>query len=91
MRYLRQHLRFPLDENPSLKCFHVEALIKLSSFSGLYPECMILKGIKLVGGAAIDGGGYGDICKGVLEDQEIAVKVLKVYRKSDKEELLKVG
>jgi hypothetical protein len=52
---------------------------------------MILKGIELVGKAAIDGGGFGDICKGVLGGQDIAVKVLRVYQKSDKEKLLKVG
>lgn len=39
---------------------HVGALIKLSRVSGLYPECMILRGVELVGGDAVAGGGYGE-------------------------------
>jgi hypothetical protein len=49
----------PLD--PPAKRRHVGALIKLSRASGLYPECMILRGIKLVGGDAVAGGGYGEV------------------------------
>jgi hypothetical protein len=52
---------------------------------------MTLKQIELVGNAAIDGGSYGDIWKGLLSGQEIAVKILRVFRKSDKDMLLKVG
>ena len=52
---------------------------------------MTLKGIEMVGDAAIDGGGYGDIWKGLLNGQEIAVKVLRIFHKPDKNKLLKVG
>ena len=52
------------------------------------PECMVLN---VVGKAAVDCGSFGDIWKGVLGTQDIAVKVLKVYQKSNKEKLLKVG
>jgi hypothetical protein len=83
-----QRLEFPLD--PSLKRFHTAALIKLSCTSGLYPECMTLKGIKLVGNSALDGGGFGNIWKGLLGGQEICIKVLRIYQKSDKAKLLKV-
>jgi hypothetical protein len=47
--------------------------------------------IELVGKSPIDGGGYGDIWKGLLSGQEIAVKILRVFRKSEKDMLLKVG
>ena len=86
---LGQRLGFPL--NASLKCFHLGALIKLSRTSGLFPECMVLKGIELVGKAAMDGGSYGDIWKGMLGSQGVAVKVLKIYQKSDKDKLLRVS
>jgi hypothetical protein len=86
---LGQRLGFPM--NTSLKCFHLGALIKLSRASGLFPECMVLKGIELVGKAAMDGGSYGDIWKGMLGGQGVAVKVLKIYQKSDKEKLLRVS
>lgn len=51
---------------------------------------MTLKGIKLVGNSALDGGGFGDIWEGLLGGQEICIKVLRVYQKSDKSKLLKV-
>jgi hypothetical protein len=61
----------------------------LSGATGLYPECLVLKGIEIVGDA-VGGGGFADIFKGRLQNHEIAVKVLKVYQKSDIEKLLKV-
>jgi hypothetical protein len=74
---------------PALRRHHVKALIKLSGATGLYPECLVLKGIEIIGDT-VGGGGFADIFKGRLRDQEIAVKVLRVYHKSDIEKLLKV-
>jgi hypothetical protein len=51
---------------------------------------MILKGVELVGGDAVAGGGYGDVWKGLLQGELLAVKVVKVYQKSDVVKLLKV-
>ena len=76
--------------DPPAKRRHVGALIQLSRASGLYPECMILRGIKLVGGDAVAGGGYGDVWKGSLQGQQLAVKVLKIFLKDDLTKLLKV-
>ena len=73
--------------DPALKCRHVQALIRLSGATGHYPECLVLKGIEIIGDA-IAGGGFADIFKGQLQDQEVAVKVSKVYQKSDIEKLL---
>jgi hypothetical protein len=84
----KQRLGFPLE--PSLEHFLKRALIKLSRTSGLYPECMTLKGTKLVGKTALAAGSYGDIWKGLLGGQEICIKVLKVFQRSDKVKLLKV-
>ena len=75
--------------DPALRRRHVKALIRLSGATGLYPECLVLKGVEIIGDA-VGGGGFADIFKGRLRDQEIAVKVLKVYQKSDIEKLLKV-
>ena len=75
--------------DPTLRRRHVKALIRLSRATGLYPECLVLDGIEIIGDA-VGGGGFADIFKGRLHDQEIAVKVLKVYQKSDIEKLLKV-
>lgn len=85
---ITQRLGFPLDA--SLKRLHTGALIKLSRYSVLYPECLTLTGIQLVGDAPIDVGNYGDIWKGLLSGQVIAVKMLRIYRTVDQDKLLKV-
>jgi hypothetical protein len=52
---------------------------------------MTLKGLKLAGRAAVAGGAFGDIWMGDLRGQQISVKILKVYQRSDKNKLLKVS
>jgi hypothetical protein len=68
---------------------HIKALIRLSGATGLYQECLVLKGIEILGDA-VGGGGFADIFKGRLWNQMIAVKMLKVYERSDIDKLLKV-
>ena len=82
-----QRLNFPVDS--AYKARHVKALVRLSQSSGLYPECLVLDGINLRGNP-VAGGGFGDVWKGDLVGQMIAIKVLKVYDKSDRDKLLKV-
>jgi len=43
-----------------------------------------LKGIEIIGDA-VGGGGFADVFKGQFRDQQIAVKVMRVYVKSDVE------
>jgi hypothetical protein len=47
--------------------------------------------IEVVGTAAVDFGGYGDIWKGLLGGKEIGVKVLRISHQRDKVKFLKVG
>jgi hypothetical protein len=75
--------------DPALKRRHVKALIRLSGATGLYPECLVLEGIDIIGDA-VGGGGFADVFQGRLRYEEIAVKVLRVYQKSDIQKLLKV-
>ena len=75
--------------DPTQKCHHVKALIGLSRATGLHPECLVLKGIKILGDT-VAGGGFADIFKGQLWDQNIAVKMLKVYETSDIDKFLRV-
>ena len=74
---------------PEHKPRHIKTLITLSKASGLVPECLILKGIE-VEEDPVAGGGFGDVYKGRFRTQDIALKVLKVYQKSDVQKLLRV-
>ena len=81
--------RLDLNIDSESKRRHVKALIKLSQKAGQVPDCLVLEGIE-VAGDPVAGGGHGDVYKGRFKRKEIALKVLKVYRKSDMEKLLKV-
>ena len=82
-----QRLNLPMDS--VYKHRHMNALIKLSKASGLYPECFVLKAIR-IDQVPVTYGGFADIYQGDLLGQEICIKQLKVYQKSDMDELFKV-
>jgi hypothetical protein len=88
LAYLDQRLDFYI--HPTCKHRHVKALMKLSRASGLYPECLVLKGVDIEG-HPVARGGYGDVYRGLLHGKEIAVKVLRIYQDSDLVKLLKVA
>ena len=50
---------------------------------------MVLKGIQ-VDDDPVEGGSFGDVYKGRLGNQDIALKVLKVYQMTDMNKLLRV-
>jgi hypothetical protein len=64
--------------------------MKLSKASGLYPECLVLKCVDMERDP-VAVGGYGDVHKGLLQGEQIAVKVLRLYQKADLVKLLKVA
>lgn len=66
------------------------ALIRLGRVSGLFPTCLFLKNIKLQSEDPVAGGRYGDVFKVDCAGLAIAIKVPRVYQKSDVTALLKV-
>jgi hypothetical protein len=64
--------------------------MQLSKASGRYPECLVLPGIELISDFAVTAGSSGDVWRGRFGEHLIAVKVLKVYERSDVKKLLKV-
>jgi hypothetical protein len=57
--------------------------MQLSKASGRYPECLFLPGIELISDFAVTVGSSGDVWRGRFGEQLIAVKVSKVYERSD--------
>jgi hypothetical protein len=80
-------LDFPLEHLHKPR--HVKALLELSRKSGLYPQCLALRGVEM-DQLPVAHGGFGDVYKGRWQEKLIAVKVMKVYQNSDTDKLLKV-
>ncbi|KAJ7485327.1 kinase-like domain-containing protein [Mycena latifolia] len=65
-----------------------KALIRLSRTSGLHPTCFALSGLEKVG-QQVAAGGFGDICKGLVGHQSVAVKMMRLFRDADMQAALK--
>jgi hypothetical protein len=78
-----------MDSTLPMRPLLFKALIRLSRASGLHPECLPLGIIPRLG-QLVAGGGFGDIYKGVISEQVVAIKIIKVYDYSDKQAVLKV-
>ncbi|KAJ7489234.1 kinase-like domain-containing protein [Mycena latifolia] len=65
-----------------------KALIRLSRASELHPTCFALSGLEKVG-QQVAAGGFGDICKGLVGGQSVAVKIMRLFRDADVKAALK--
>jgi hypothetical protein len=74
---------------PEYKRHFIKAVIKLSKESKLYPACLLLTGVEIYGDPIAEGA-FGVIYKGRYRGQEVAVKALKIFQKSDMDRLLEV-
>ncbi|KAG6905435.1 hypothetical protein DXG01_002745 [Tephrocybe rancida] len=68
----------------------LNAILRLSRRSQLFPGRLWQEQVSLEGTEAIAAGKFGDVWKGVFCGQAVAVKVLKVYQKSDFDKHVKV-
>ncbi|KAH7923803.1 kinase-like protein [Leucogyrophana mollusca] len=68
----------------------VRAAVDLSRKTGLYPECLIIPGVKIRGKEPVCGGSFGHIYKGKVAGQAIAIKVMRVSNATAIEGALKV-
>ncbi|KAJ7733601.1 kinase-like domain-containing protein [Mycena olivaceomarginata] len=73
---------------PATRSLLCKALLRLSRKSGLHPTCFILPGLKKVG-HQLAGGGYGDIWKGLVDGQTVAVKSMRIFLEDDVKAALK--
>jgi hypothetical protein len=66
-----------------------KALLRLSGECGLHPTCFPLVGLEKVG-PQVAGGGFGDIFKGLVGGQSVAVKSMRQFKDEDVRVSLKV-
>ncbi|KAF7966471.1 hypothetical protein HWV62_38170 [Athelia sp. TMB] len=84
--FLQARLDYPIASK--FKSRHLRALVKLSERSRRYPECLILETVTLPA-EPICFGSFGDVYKCKIAGRDVAVKVMRVYQKSDANNLLK--
>ncbi|KAJ7342844.1 hypothetical protein DFH08DRAFT_811184 [Mycena albidolilacea] len=63
-----------LDSLSEIKPFVFQALLQLSRPSGLHPRCMALSELQKIGQQAVAGGAFGDIWKGLVQEQRAVLK-----------------
>ncbi|KAF9460455.1 kinase-like domain-containing protein [Collybia nuda] len=69
--------------DPSFRSPFMNALLRISRKTGLYPEILLQNRVVLEGEDAVAAGQFGDVWKGTYGGQKVAVKVLKLYVQSD--------
>ncbi|KAJ7921746.1 kinase-like domain-containing protein [Mycena leptocephala] len=77
-----------MDLLPLARPLFCKALLRLSRKSGVHPRCFHLSEMLTIG-QPVAVGGFGDVCKGVIQGQAVAVKVMRVFEDSDIEAVLK--
>ncbi|KAJ7015836.1 kinase-like domain-containing protein, partial [Mycena alexandri] len=65
-----------------------KTLMRLSRLSDLHPRCFTLPGLQKIGDQ-VDGGGFGDIWKGLVRGQSVCVKIMRIFREEDLTAVLK--
>ncbi|KAJ7861778.1 kinase-like domain-containing protein [Mycena leptocephala] len=65
-----------------------KALLRLSGACGLHPTCFTLSGLEKIG-PQVGGGAFGDIWKGLVGGQTVAVKSMRQFQEDDVKASLK--
>ena len=53
-------------------------LVQLSRKSNLYPESLVVRGIHKNGRHLVDAGSFGDVWKGIMLGDVVAIKIMKI-------------
>jgi hypothetical protein len=70
------------EKRGTIKPLLFEALLRISDACGLHPTCFPLSGLQTIGNP-IAAGGFGDIWKGLVRGQTVAVKIMRVFWDQD--------
>jgi len=69
----------------------LNAMLRLSSKSGIYPKILVQDSVSIEGSDPLTAGQFGDVWQGTFQDQQVAIKILKLYVTSDVSQHIKVG
>jgi len=77
--------------DPIYKSPFLNAMLRLSSKSGIYPKTLVQNSVTIEGTNPLTYGQFGDVWKGTFQDQQVAIKILRLYGTSNVSQHIKVG
>lgn len=75
---------------PQSKSCMIKTIMRLSQNSFLYPQSLLVDGIKR-DDIPFSSGTFGDVYRGTFRGQVVGLKVIKLYKKSDIGKIFKVA
>jgi len=77
--------------DPIYKSPFLNAMLRLSSKSGMYPKTLVQNSVTVEGSNPLAAGQFGDVWKGMFQGRQVAIKSLRLYGMSDVSEHVKVS
>ena len=77
--------------NLDYRSHFLNAMLRLSSNSGIYPKILVQNSVTIEGSNPLTGGQFGDVYKGKFQGQQVAIKIVRFYGRSDDSQHVKVG
>jgi hypothetical protein len=77
--------------DPIYKSPFMNAMLRLSSKSGIYPKTLVQNSVTIEGSNPLTAGQFCDVWKGTFHGQEVAIKILRPYGTSTVSQHVKVG
>jgi len=77
--------------DPIYKRAFLNAMLRLSSISGIYPKIFVQNSVTIQSSNPLTAGQFGDVWKGTFQDKQVAIKILRLYLTSDVSQHIKVG
>ena len=77
--------------DPIYKSPFLNAMLRLSSKSGIYPKILVQNSVTIEGTNPSAAGQFGDVWKGTFQGQQVAVKFLRPYATSNVSQHAKVS
>lgn len=77
--------------DPIYKSPFLNAMLRLSSKSGIYPKILVQNSVTIESSNALTGGQYGDVYQGTFQDHQVAIEILRLCGALDVSQHVKVG
>ncbi|KAK1230558.1 hypothetical protein PQX77_006358 [Marasmius sp. AFHP31] len=64
-------------------------MLHISKKTGFHPKCLVIENVEVVEKHPVDGGGYADMWKGRLGKSLVCLKILRIFKEPEVQQVLK--